>query len=52
MVEKRRKWRGIVATAQTELAMARSSAGKSGRVGVARQVRSSCSQNWIRAGVG
>ena len=43
---------GIIATALTASAMARSSAGSSGRVGVAMQVRISCSQNWMRAGVG
>ena len=51
-VEKRRSGAGIIATALTASAMARSSAGSSGMAGVAMQVRISCSQNWMRAGVG
>jgi len=44
-VEKRRNCAGIMATACTAWAMALSSAGRSGKAGVAMQVRINCSQN-------
>ena len=51
-VENRRRAGGIMATVLTASAMARSSEGISGSAGVSMQVRTSCSQNWTRAGVG
>ncbi len=50
-VEKRLNPAGIIATALTASAIARSSAGSKGRAGVAMQVRINCSQNCILAGV-
>ena len=52
MVENLLSFTGIIATALTASAIARSSDGISGRAGEAIHTRTSCSQNCIRAGVG